>query len=57
MDLTIHNSQFLITGHWLVKLQFHLNKKNQADISADFDALSRSELWGLYLHLSRLNES
>jgi hypothetical protein len=47
----------MINDHWLEQLQVLATKYNQFGINADIDALSLNELWGLYLHLQRLNES
>jgi|APCry1669188910_1035180.scaffolds.fasta_scaffold304484_2 hypothetical protein len=46
-----------VTEHWLAKLRVLANKHNQLAINADISDLSLRELWGLYLHLSRLAES
>ncbi len=46
-----------MADHWLEKLQILANKFNQFDVDADMSSLSLIELWGLYLHLLRLDES
>ena len=56
-SVTQSSVQFDMTEHWLAKLQVLANKCNQLNIYADISALSLNELWGLYLHLSRLAES
>lgn len=46
-----------MADNWLEKLQVLANKYNQFGVDADLSALSLIELWGLYLHLLRLEES
>ena len=47
----------MIDDHWLEQLQALASKYNQIGIDTDISHLSLNELWGLYLHLLRLNES
>ena len=48
---------FDMADNWLELLQSLASKHNQLGIDADIGHLSLNELWGLYLHLQRLNES
>lgn len=41
---------------WMERLQVLCNRFAHLGIGADLAALSTIELWGLYLHLSRLAE-
>ncbi len=45
-----------MTDQWLEQLQTLAARYNQLGIGADIASLSLIELWGLYLHLSRLAE-
>ena len=43
-----------MTTSWLEQLKTLTARYNQFGIDADISSLSLMELWGLYLHLSRL---
>jgi hypothetical protein len=48
---------FDMADNWLELLQSLASKYTHLGIDTDIGHLSLNELWGLYLHLQRLNES
>jgi hypothetical protein len=46
-----------MADNWLELLQSLASKYTHLGIDTDIGHLNLNELWGLYLHLQRLNES
>ena len=46
-----------MNSYWLEDLYGLIAKHGQFDMEADLSTLDLDDLWGLYLHLSRLIES
>ncbi len=46
-----------MTNDWLLRLECLIARFSHLGVGADIGSLSLIELWGLYLHLSRMVDS